>query len=143
MIRAAEASGDLRPGGVVVEGTSGNTGIGLALVGGFLGYRTVIVVPDTTATEKVAALCAYGAEVVLTPGGLTREDPRHVNNLAARIAAEASGGWLADQYGNPANPQAHRDTTAPEIWEQTGGRVTCLVAGWAALGLPESLAPAD
>ncbi len=129
MIRAAEASGDLRPGGVVVEGTSGNTGIGLALVGGFLGYRTVIVVPDTTAAEKVAALRAYGAEVVLTPGGLTREDPRHVNNLAARIAAETPGGWLADQYGNPANPQAHRDTTAPEIWEQTGGRVTCLVAG--------------
>jgi cystathionine beta-synthase len=129
MIRAAEASGDLRTGGVVVEGTSGNTGIGLALVGGFLGYRTVIVVPDTTAAEKVAALRAYGAEVVLTPGGLTREDPRHVNNLAARIAGETPGGWLADQYGNPANPQAHRDTTAPEIWEQTGGRVTCLVAG--------------
>ncbi|WP_433781826.1 pyridoxal-phosphate dependent enzyme [Actinomycetospora sp. CA-101289] len=129
MIRAAEASGDLRPGGVVVEGTSGNTGIGLALVGGFLGYRTVIVVPDTTAAEKIAALRAYGAEVVPTPGGLTREDPRHVNNLAARLAAETPGGWLADQYGNPANPQAHRDTTAPEIWEQTGGRVTCLVAG--------------
>jgi cystathionine beta-synthase len=129
MVRAAERSGDLAPGGVIVEGTSGNTGIGLALVGGVLGYRTVIVVPDTTATEKVAALRAYGAEVVPTPGGLTREDPRHVNNLAARIAAETPGGWLADQYGNPANPQAHRDTTAPEIWEQTGGAVTVLVAG--------------
>lgn len=129
MVRAAERSGDLRPGGVIVEGTSGNTGIGLALVGGVLGYRTLIVVPDTTATEKIAALRAYGAEVVLTPGGLTREDPRHVTNLAARIAGETPGGWLADQYGNPANPQAHRDTTAPEIWEQTGGAVTCLVAG--------------
>lgn len=129
MVRAAERSGDLRPGGVIVEGTSGNTGIGLALVGGVLGYRTLIVVPDTTAAEKIAALRAYGAEVVPTPGGLTREDPRHVNNLAARIAAETPGGWLADQYGNPANPQAHRDTTAPEIWEQTAGAVTHLVAG--------------
>ena len=129
MIRAAERSGALRPGGVIVEGTSGNTGIGLALVGGFLGYRTLIVVPDTTAAEKIAALRAYGAEVVLTPGGLPRDDPRHVINLAARIAQETPGGWLADQYGNPANPQAHHDTTAPEIWEQTGGRVTCFVAG--------------
>ncbi|MEJ2889061.1 PLP-dependent cysteine synthase family protein [Actinomycetospora aeridis] len=129
MVRAAERSGALAAGGVIVEGTSGNTGIGLALVGGVLGYRTVIVVPDTTAAEKIAALRAYGAEVVPTPGGLTREDPRHVTNLAARIAAETPGGWLADQYGNPANPQAHRDTTAPEIWEQTGGAVTCLVAG--------------
>ena len=129
MIRVAERSGDLRPDGVIVEGTSGNTGVGLALVGGFLGYRTLIVVPDTTATEKIAALRAYGAEVVLTPGGLPRDDPRHVINLAARIAAETPGGWLADQYGNPANPQAHRDTTAPEIWAQTGGAVTHLVAG--------------
>jgi cystathionine beta-synthase len=129
MVRAAERSGALRPGGVIVEGTSGNTGVGLALVGGFLGYRTLIVVPDTTATEKIAALRAYGAEVVLTPGGLPRDDPRHVINLAATIAAETPGGWLADQYGNPANPQAHRDTTAPEIWEQTGGAVTCFVAG--------------
>ena len=129
MVRAAERSGALRPGGVIVEGTSGNTGIGLALVGGVLGYRTVIVVPDTTAAEKIAALRAYGAEVVPTPGGLTREDPRHVNNLAVRLAADTPGGWLADQYGNTANPQAHRDTTAPEIWEQTGGAVTCLVAG--------------
>jgi cystathionine beta-synthase len=129
MIRDAEASGALRPGGVIVEGTSGNTGIGLAMVGGHLGYRTLIVVPDTTAAEKVAALRAYGAEVVPTPGGLTREDPRHVMNLAARIAEDTPGGWLADQYGNPANPRAHRDTTAPEIWEQTGGAVTHLVAG--------------
>lgn len=129
MIRDAEERGALRPGGVIVEGTSGNTGIGLAMVGGHLGYRTVIVVPDTTAAEKVAALRAYGAEVVPTPGGLTREDPRHVNNLAARLADETPGGWLADQYGNPANPRAHRDTTAPEIWAQTEGRVTCLVAG--------------
>ncbi|GLZ47431.1 cystathionine beta-synthase [Actinomycetospora sp. NBRC 106375] len=129
MVRAAERSGALRPGGVIVEGTSGNTGIGLALVGGYLGYRTVIVIPDTTAVEKVATLRAYGAEVVPTPAGLAREDPRHVMNLAARLAGEIPGGWLADQYDNPANPQAHRDTTAPEIWEQTGGAVTCFVAG--------------
>jgi cystathionine beta-synthase len=129
MVRAAEADGSLAPGGVIVEGTSGNTGIGLALVGGQLGYRTVIVVPDKTSREKIAMLRAYGAEVVITPGGLRREDPRHVNNLSARIAAETPGGWLADQYGNPANPDAHRRTTAEEIWAQTGGRVTCFVAG--------------
>ena len=129
MIRDAEERGTLRPGGTIVEGTSGNTGIGLALVGGHLGYRTLIVVPDKTSREKIAVLRAYGAEVVVTPGGLRRDDPRHVNNLSARLAAETPGGWLADQYGNPANPRTHRETTAEEIWAQTGGRVTCFVAG--------------
>lgn len=129
MVRTAAADGSLAPGGTIVEGTSGNTGIGLALVGGQLGYRTVIVAPDKTSREKIAMLRAYGAEVVITPGGLRREDPRHVMNLAARIARETPGGWLADQYDNPANPAAHRATTAEEIWAQTGGRVTHFVAG--------------
>ncbi|MFD6162040.1 PLP-dependent cysteine synthase family protein [Nocardia sp. NPDC060256] len=129
MVRAAEASGALRPGGTIVEGTSGNTGIGLALVAAGLGYRTVVVVPDKTSREKIAILRALGAEVRVTPGGRPTHHPEHVRNLAARIAAETPGGWLAGQYDNPANPEAHYRTTGPEIWEQTGGRVTHFVAG--------------
>jgi cystathionine beta-synthase len=129
MVRAAEAAGDLRPGGVIVEGTSGNTGIGLAMIAAQRGYRLVVVVPDKSSTEKLAALRAYGAEVVVTGGGVPRDDPRHVSRIAARIAGETPGGWLADQYDNPANPAAHRATTGPEIWSQTGGRVTHFVAG--------------
>ncbi|MEQ3549998.1 cysteine synthase family protein [Pseudonocardia nematodicida] len=125
MVEGAEASGALRPGGTVVEGTSGNTGIGLAMVAAARGYRSVFVVPERTTPEKIALLRAYGAEVVTTPGLV----PRHVQQLAARIADETPGGWLADQYGNPANPGVHERTTGPEIWAQTGGRITHLVAG--------------
>lgn len=131
MVRAAERLGDLPAGGggVIVEGTSGNTGAGLAMVGAQRGHRTVVVVPNSIAREKVALLRAYGAAVVETPATLPREHPEHVVNLAKRIAAETPGGWYADQYDNPANPRAHELTTGPEIWEQTGGRVTHLVAG--------------
>ncbi|MDN5920319.1 MAG: cysteine synthase family protein [Pseudonocardia sp.] len=129
MVLEAERSGALTPGATIVEGTSGNTGIGLAMVAAARGYRAVFVVPDRTTTEKVALLRAYGAEVVPTPGLVPREDPRHVQLLAARIVAETPGAWLADQYGNPANPDVHERTTGPEIWAQTGGRVTHLVAG--------------
>ncbi|MFP5068252.1 PLP-dependent cysteine synthase family protein [Pseudonocardia nantongensis] len=129
MVLDAERSGALRPGGTIVEGTSGNTGIGLAMVAAARGYRAVFVVPDRTTTEKIALLRAYGAEVVPTPGLVPREDPRHVQRLAARIAADTDGGWLADQYANPANPAAHATGTGPEIWAQTGGRITHLVAG--------------
>jgi cystathionine beta-synthase len=129
MVRAAERDGSLRPGGVIVEGTSGNTGIGLAIVAAQRGYRAIFVAPDKTSTEKLAALRAYGAQVIVTPGGVSREDPAHVSQLARRIAEETEGGWLANQYDNPANPQAHRDTTGPEIWQQTGGRLTHFVAG--------------
>ena len=129
MVLDAEASGTLAPGGTIVEGTSGNTGIGLAMVAAVRGYRAVFVVPDRTTAEKLALLRAYGAEVVPTPGLVPREDPRHVQQLAARIAAETPGGWLADQYTNPANPDVHERTTGPEIWAQTGGRITHLVAG--------------
>ncbi|MFB8275755.1 PLP-dependent cysteine synthase family protein [Nocardia colli] len=129
MVRAAEASGELRPGGTIVEGTSGNTGIGLALVGAALGYRTVVVVPDKTSREKIAILRALGADVRVTPGGRPTHHPEHVRNLATRLAAELPGGWLAGQYDNPANPEAHYRTTGPEIWAQTGGRVTHFVAG--------------
>ena len=129
MVRAAEADGSLRPGGTIVEGTSGNTGVGLAVVAAQRGYGVVVVVPDTIAGEKVALLRAYGARVVTTIGKLPREHPDHLKNLARRIAAETDGGWLANQYDNPANPLVHEHTTGPEILEQTGGRVTHLVAG--------------
>ncbi|AEV85655.1 cystathionine beta-synthase [Actinoplanes sp. SE50] len=129
MVRAAEASGELRPGGVIVEGTSGNTGVGLAMIAAQRGYRAVVVVPDKSSAEKIATLRAYGAEVVITIGGVTREDPRHVSQVAARLAEQTPGGWLAGQYDNPANPGAHLATTGPEIWRQTGGRITHFVAG--------------
>src|SRR3954468_14127534 len=107
MVDAAEAAGELRPGGTIVEGTSGNTGIGLAMIAAQRGYRAVVVVPDKSSEEKIKTLRAYGAEVVITTGGVTREDPRHVSQVAARLAAETAGGWLAGQYDNPANPGAH------------------------------------
>ncbi|GAA0241982.1 PLP-dependent cysteine synthase family protein [Cryptosporangium japonicum] len=129
MVLAAERDGSLRPGGVIVEGTSGNTGVGLTLIAAHRGYRAIVVVPDKSSPEKLAALRAYGAEVVVTTSAVPRDDPRHVSQLAARLARETPGGWLADQYDNPANPAAHFDTTGPEIWEQTGGRVTHFVAG--------------
>jgi cystathionine beta-synthase len=129
MVRAAETGGELRPGGVIVEGTSGNTGIGLAMIAAQRGYRALFVLSDKTSAEKIATLRAYGAEVVVTVGGVTRDDPRHVSRVAARLAAETPGGWLANQYDNPANPAAHRATTGPEIWRQTAGRVTHFVAG--------------
>ncbi len=128
MVLDAEESGSLRPGGTIVEGTSGNTGLGLAQVAAARGYRSLFVLPDKTAVEKVDALRAYGAEIVLTPSALPREHPDHVIAYATRLAKEIDGGWLADQYGNPANPAAHRRTTGPEIWEATGGRVTHLVS---------------
>ncbi|WP_243653875.1 PLP-dependent cysteine synthase family protein [Pseudonocardia endophytica] len=129
MVLEAEQSGALRPDGVIVEGTSGNTGIGLAMVAAARGYRSIFVIPDRTTTEKVSLLRAYGAEVIKTPGLVPLEDPRHVKKLAATIARDTPGGWLADQYGNAANPDVHERTTGPEIWGQTAGRVTHLVAG--------------
>ncbi|WP_431045239.1 PLP-dependent cysteine synthase family protein [Streptomyces sp. P1-3] len=129
MVRAAEESGELRPGGTIVEGTSGNTGVGLAMVAAQRGYRCVFALPDKTSDEKVAVLRAYGARVVLCRSGLPLEHPGHVFNTAVRIAAETPGGWHANQYDNGANPVAHYRTTGPEIWRQTDGRITHLVAG--------------
>jgi cystathionine beta-synthase len=128
MVLDAERSGALLPGGLIVEGTSGNTGIGLAIVAAQRGYRLTVVLPDKSSREKITILRAYGAEVVVTPGAVPREDPAHVSQVARRIAEE-HGGWLADQYDNPANPAAHAATTGPEIWRQTHGRVTHFVAG--------------
>lgn len=129
MVQAAEAAGLLGPGGTIFEGTSGNTGIGLAIVAAQRGYGCTVVVPDKTSVEKISILRAYGAEVIVTVGGLPREHPDHVENVVRRLADEKPGGWFANQYDNPANPQAHWQTTGPEVWEQTNGRITHFVAG--------------
>lgn len=129
MVRAAEESGELRPGGTIVEATSGNTGIGLAQAAAIGGYRIITVVPDKIAPEKIDILRSYGSEVVITSAGLPRQHPEHVASLAERIASETPGGWLANQYDNPANPAAHRATTGPEIWADTAGTITHFVAG--------------
>jgi cystathionine beta-synthase len=129
MVEAAERDGLLRPGGTIVEATSGNTGIGLAVVGRQRGYRVVVVVSDRSAQEKADILRAYGAEVIIGTGAVPRQHPGHLSNVARRLAEETPGGWLANQYDNPANPLAHLATTGPEIWQQTGGRVTHFVAG--------------
>ena len=129
MVLAAERDGLLRPGGTIIEATSGNTGIGLAIIGRQRGYRVVVGVSDRSAREKSDILRAYGAEVVLAPTALSKEHPDHLFQVVRRLAAEIPGAWLANQYDNPANPDAHVRTTGPEIWEQTGGRVTHFVAG--------------
>jgi cystathionine beta-synthase len=129
MIDAAEASGLLRPGGTIVEPTSGNTGVGLALVAQRRGYHCVFVCPDKVSEDKRNVLRALGAEVVVCPTGVMPEDPRSYYQVSDRLAREIPGAWKPDQYSNPANPQSHYATTGPEIWEATEGRVTHFVAG--------------
>ncbi len=123
MIDAAEKSGHLRPGGTIVEPTSGNTGVGLAMIGAVRGYRVICTVPDKVSKEKQDLLKAYGAEVVVTPTDLLPEHPESYYGVARRLASEIDGAFHPDQYSNPANPEAHYRTTGPEIWEQTGGAV--------------------
>ncbi len=129
MVRAAEESGELRPGATIVESTSGNTGIGLALIGRLTGHPVVVITGDTISEEKLAALRSYGARVILTDWNAPPESPENARALAARIVAETPGAWRAMQFDNPANPLAHYRTTGPEIWEQTGGTITHFVAG--------------
>nr|WP_275586245.1 cystathionine beta-synthase [Geodermatophilus normandii] len=129
MVDAAEASGELKPGGTIVEPTSGNTGVGLALVAQQRGYTCVFVCPDKVSQDKVNTLRAYGAEVVVCPTAVDPSDPRSYYSVSDRLARETPGGWKPDQYANPANPRSHYETTGPEIWEQTEGRVTCFVTG--------------
>jgi cystathionine beta-synthase len=129
MVEAAERDGLLRPGGTIVEATSGNTGIGLAIVGRQRGYQVTVVVSDRSAQEKTDILRAYGARVLTGDAALPRQHPDHLFNVARRLADETPGGWLANQYDNPANPLAHVRTTGPEIWQQTEGRITHFVAG--------------
>jgi cysteine synthase A len=126
MIRDAEARGALKPGGVIIEPTSGNTGIGLAAVAAGSGYRTIIVMPDTMSKERQLLMAAYGAQVVLTDGklGMTGAIQK-----AQELAREIPGSFIPDQFGNPANPKAHFETTGPEIWRDTAGNVDICVAG--------------
>jgi cystathionine beta-synthase len=129
MIEAAERAGLLRPGGVIVEPTSGNTGVGLAMAAAVKGYRCIFVMPDKQSEEKRALLRAYGAEVVICPTDVDPTDERSYYRVSDRLARETPGGWKPDQYANPGNPGAHRATTGPEIWEATEGRITHFVAG--------------
>jgi cystathionine beta-synthase len=129
MIEAAERAGQLKPGGVIVEPTSGNTGVGLAMAAAAKGYRCIFVMADKQSEEKRALLRAYGAEVVICPTDVPPDDERSYYRVSDRMAREIPGAWKPDQYTNPANPQAHYASTGPEIWEATEGRITHFVAG--------------
>src|SRR5947208_7936724 len=129
MIDAAEASGQLQPGGTIVEPTSGNTGVGLALVAQLRGYKCVFVCPDKVSEDKRDVLRAYGAEVVVCPTAVAPADPRSYYSVSDRLSREIPGAWKPDQYANPNNPLSHYETTGPEVWQQTEGRITHFVAG--------------
>ena len=129
MIEAAERDGSLKPGGVIVEATSGNTGMALAMVAAIRGYRCIFTMPDKMSQEKVKLLRSFGADVVIVPTAVPPDHPEHYNKKAETIAKETPGAVLANQFYNPANPQAHYETTGPEIWAQTDGKVTHFFAG--------------
>ena len=129
MIEAAEAEGNLQPGGTVVEATAGNTGLGLALVAGAKGYRVLLVIPDKMSQEKISHVRALGAEVRITRSDVTRGHPEYYQDVAARLAKEIPGAFYVNQFGNPANPLAHERTTGPEIWEQMRHDVDAIVVG--------------
>ena len=129
MVEAAEQSGELAPGGTIVEPTSGNTGVGLALVAQRRGYNCVFVLPDKVSADKINVLQAYGARVEVCPTAVAPEDPRSYYSVSDRLVREISGAWKPDQYSNPHNARSHYETTGPEIWEQTQGRVTDFVTG--------------
>ncbi len=127
IIQEAEHSGSLKPGGTVVEATSGNTGVGLAIIAALKGYKSIFVMPDKMSNEKIQLLRAFGARVVITPTAVAPEDPRSYYRVAERIVTETPNSILANQYHNPENPRSHYLTTGPEIWKQTDGRVTDVV----------------
>ncbi|MEX0946980.1 MAG: pyridoxal-phosphate dependent enzyme [Acidimicrobiia bacterium] len=129
MIDAAERDGRLAPDGTIIEPTSGNTGVGLALVGAVRGYRVICTVPDKVSKEKIALLQAYGVEVIVTPTELLPDHPESYYGLARRLATEIPGAFHPDQYSNPHNPIAHYRGTGPEIWRQTEGTIDAMVAG--------------
>src|SRR4026209_2062772 len=129
MIQAAEREGILKPGGTIVEATSGNTGIGLALAAGVKGYKCIFVMTDKASVEKSRYLKALGADVVITPVSAKPGTRDHYVSTARRIAAETPNSFYPDQYSHPANPEAHYRTTGPELWEQTEGRITHFVSG--------------
>ena len=127
MIEQAEREGKLRPGGTIVEPTSGNTGVGLAIAATLRGYRCVFVMPDKIAEEKRALLRAYGAEVVICPTAVEPGSPESYYSVSDRLAEEIPGAYKPDQYSNPANPEAHYETTGPELWDQTDGEIDAIV----------------
>jgi cystathionine beta-synthase len=127
MIEEADQNGRLRPGGTIVESTSGNTGVGLAIAAAIKGYRCIFVMPDKMSQEKIRLLRAFGARVVVTPTAVEPDDPRSYFSVANRLVEETPNAILANQYHNPENPRSHYLTTGPEIWEQTGGKITDFV----------------
>src|SRR6202046_5107111 len=133
MIEAAERDGQLKPGGdppyTIIEATAGNTGLGLALVAAQKGYRLLLVIPDKMSQEKIFHLKAMGAEVVLTRSDVSKGHPEYYRDLAERLATETPNSYYVNQFGNPANPQAHEETTAPEIWEQMNHQLDAVVCG--------------
>ena len=129
MIEDAERDGSLGPGGTIIEGTSGNTGMGLAIAAVIKGYRCIFTTTDKQSKEKIDALKAFGAEVIVCPTDVDPEDPRSYYSVSSRLAREIPGAWKANQYDNLSNARAHYDWTAPELWEQTGGNITHLVVG--------------
>ena len=129
MVEAAERDALIKPGGTIVEPTSGNTGVGLAIVANTRGYKCIFVMPDKMSAEKIAVLRAYGAEVVVCPTAVAPEHPDSYYSVSRRLAEQTPGGWNPNQYGNPLNPAAHYATTGPEVWRQTDGLVTHFVAG--------------
>src|SRR5690349_22029070 len=129
MVEAAERDGRLRPGGTIIEPTSGNTGTGLAIAARLKGYRVIAVMPDKMSKEKIDLLRAYGAEVVVTPTDVDPDSPQAYYRVADRLTREIPGAFQPNQYANPANPQTHYETTGPELWRQSGGAITHLVIG--------------
>ena len=127
MIEAAEREGKLRPGGTIVEPTSGNTGVGLAIAAALKGYRCIFVMPDKMSQEKISMLRAYGAEVVITPTAVEHDSPESYYSVSDRLAEEIPGGFKPDQYSNLSNPEVHYETTGPEIWGQTDGEIEAIV----------------
>ena len=145
MIEAAERDGKLKPGGTIVEPTSGNTGVGLAIAAAQKGYRCIFVMPDKMSQEKIAMLRGYGAEVVITPTAVEHDSPESYYSVSSRLAEEIPGGFKPDQYSNMSNPEAHYLTTGPEILEQTGGEVDAIAisvgTGGTAVGQITTSAP--
>ncbi|MFZ1694394.1 MAG: pyridoxal-phosphate dependent enzyme [Flavobacteriales bacterium] len=129
MVEDAEKAGLLKPGGTIIEGTSGNTGMGLAIAAIIKGYKCIFTTTDKQSKEKVDALRAFGAEVIVCPTNVDPEDPRSYYSVSSRLVNETPNSWKANQYDNPSNAQAHYETTGPEIWEQTDGKITHLVVG--------------
>src|SRR6476620_6260030 len=129
MIEDAERAGLLKPGSTIIEGTSGNTGMGLAIAAVVKGYKCIFTTTDKQSKEKADALRAFGAEVIVCPTKVEPEDPRSYYSVSSRLEKEVPNSWKANQYDNPSNAAAHYDQTGPEIWEQTGGAITHLVVG--------------